>query len=310
MVVLKLILLFTLISMVCPMPSPEDLFPEDEEYNKLLEDCSRFDEMPYLNKTTNEYECFLTLATGPCKPKEWFVLGADPKYATCVEQKCACGPPTEYEYVYEGDTESEEEKEKRKEEECLNNINENGYTYLEFNGECVETKDQSKCDFGQWLVPNSFGEAECFCADNYLPDYHQNGSLKACYQEFLQGPCKEGEQYNKTEGDYSFVGKCVATFCDDKNQIRYNETCVTIPDCKENQGVKLPSEKHLEAKCINWKLVPGERSGLIGGSKSCGTGKKKDSKGKCKKTIGSSQKKGKRSPGTRGRGDVRKHCCG
>ena len=114
--------------------------------------------------STNEYECFLTLATGPCKPKEWFVLNKDnPKYATCVEQKCACGPPDYYnDSEYEGDSESEEEKEKRKEEECLTNIGDDGYTFLDFNGECVEAKDQSKCDFGQWLVPNVFGEGNYF----------------------------------------------------------------------------------------------------------------------------------------------------
>jgi len=280
---------------------------EDKEYKKWLDGCSPFDEMPYFNKSTNTYDCFPTLDVGPCKPKEWFVLNKDnPKYATCEEQKCACGPDYEYDYYELGDSESEEENEKRKEEECLTNIGDDGYTFLDFNGECVEAKDQSKCDFGQWLVPNVFGEAECFCADNYLPDYYQNGSLKACYQEFLQGPCKEGEQYNKTEGDYSFVGKCVATTCDDTNQIQYNETCVTIPDCKENQGIKLPSEKHLEAKCKNGL---GERTGLINGSKSCGAGKRKDSKGNCVKRFGSNKKKPKRSPGAVA-GDVGNHCCG
>lgn len=167
--------------------------------------------------------------------------------------------------------------------------------------------DTQPCPFGQWIVPNIFGEGECRCADNYLPHNDKDGSLITCYQEFLRGPCKEGEQFNSTEGEYGIVGKCVPTNCEDKNQIRYKDTCITVPTCGERQGVKLPSEKTLEAKCQNGL---GERSGLISGSTSCGKGKRKDSKGKCKKTIGSNRKKGKRSPGTRGRGDVRKHCCG
>ena len=40
--------------------------------------------------------------------------------------------------------------------------------------------------------------AGCDCAGNYLHHYDQNGSL-TCYQEFLQGPCKEGEQYIRSE---------------------------------------------------------------------------------------------------------------
>jgi len=298
--------------MVSLMPSPEES-PEDKEYNKWLDGCTPFDEMPYLDKETNTYDCFETLAVGPCKPKEWFVLNKDnPKYAICVEQKCPCKPPPgpdEYVYVYEGDEADEGDSEADKEAECLDTIEEEGYIYLQdFNGTCVEVTDTKSCPFGQWLLPNVYGESECYCANNYLSQNDEDGALITCYQEFLRGPCKEGEQFNRTEGEYAFEGKCVPTNCDDKNQIRYNDACVTVPlDCKEDQGVKLPSKDVPEAKCKNGL---GERSGLISGSKSCGKGKKKDSKGKCKKTIGSNKKKGKRSPGTRGRGDVRKVCCG
>ena len=137
--------------MVYSMPSPND-----EEYNKWLEDCSRFDEMPYFNESSGTYDCFLTLSVGPCQPKQWFVLDkANPRQAICVEQKCACHTPTPA-YVYDyGD---EEESESDKELECLSNIEEEGYLYLDYNEECVESKDQSSCPFGQWLVPNAFGE--------------------------------------------------------------------------------------------------------------------------------------------------------
>jgi len=75
----------------------------------------------------------------------------------------------------------------------------------------------------------------------------ENGTL-VCYQEFLRGPCKEGEQFNLIETQFHFEGKCVPTNSDNKDQIQYNETCVTIPECKKYQGIKLPSEKDLEAK--------------------------------------------------------------
>lgn len=66
---------------------------EDEEYQRWLDDCSRFDEMPFLNESTQTYDCFLILAVGPCKPKKWFVLDKEnPRYAKCVEEKSACGP--------------------------------------------------------------------------------------------------------------------------------------------------------------------------------------------------------------------------
>lgn len=278
-----------------PLPTPEE-----KEYKKWLEGCSPFDEMPYFNKSTNSYDCFPTLNVGPCKLKEWFVLNKDdPKHAICVEQKCACGPKPEYSYDYE-----DEGDESESESECALNIQEEGYIYIDFNGECVESRATKPCPFGQWLVPDVFGDANCDCADNYLHHYDQDGVL-TCYQEFLRGPCKEGEQYIPVEEEYSFQPKCAPTNCDDKNQIRYKDVCITVPKCKENQGVKLPSEKHPEAKCINGL---GERSGLISGSKSCPSGKKKDSKGKCRKTIGSKNSKGKRGTGTKG--GVHKVCCG
>merc|ERR1712062_564694 len=130
-------------------------------------------------------------------------------------------------------------------------------------------------------MPDVYGVGKCECADNYLPHFDQDGNLN-CYQEFLRGPCKEGEQYNPVETKYSFEPKCMPTNCEDKDQIRYNGVCITVPKCGQNQGVKLPSEKDTEATCKNGL---GERSDLIGGAKSCQPGKKKDSKGQCRKII-------------------------
>ena len=93
---------------------PLNLNSEDMEYKRWLDGCSPFDEMPYFNISTNAYDCFPILDVGPCKSKEWFVLNKDnPRYAKCVEQKCACGPVSDYSYdsyYYEGE-ESESELE-------------------------------------------------------------------------------------------------------------------------------------------------------------------------------------------------------
>ena len=114
-----------------------------------MDGCTPFDEMPYFNESSNSYDCFPTLDVGPCKPKEWFVLDKNnPRYAICVEQKCACGPVLEDSYDY-GDGEEESE--------CQDNINEQGYNYIDFYGECLESRATKPCPFGQWLVPDVYG---------------------------------------------------------------------------------------------------------------------------------------------------------
>ena len=70
-----------------------------------------------------------------------------------------------------------------------------------------------------------------------------------------------------------------------------------MPKCGEKQGVKLPSEKHPEATCKNGL---GERSDLIGGAKSCKGGKKKNSRGKCVKTVAQNKPKKKVKGSNRG----------
>ena len=42
--------------------------------------------------------------------------------------------------------------------ECLQQIKESGYLYLDFEGECHEAKDTLPCPFGQWLVADVFGD--------------------------------------------------------------------------------------------------------------------------------------------------------
>ena len=127
---------------------------KDKEYQKWLDGCTPFDEMPYFNISANTYDCYPILDIGPCKPKEWFVLNKDnPRYAKCVDQKCACGTVLP-EYSYNDDYENVVYD---SESQCFNNIQEQGYIYVEFNGECNEIKDTKPCPFGQWLVPDVYG---------------------------------------------------------------------------------------------------------------------------------------------------------
>ena len=131
---------------------------EEKEYEKWLDGCTPFNEMPYFNESSNTYDCFPVLDVGPCKPKEWFVLDKDnPQKAICKEQKCACGPVSEYSYDYENES---DDSHLDSEAECTNDIEKNGYNFLDFNDDCFEVKDTQPCPFGQWLLPDSFGDGK------------------------------------------------------------------------------------------------------------------------------------------------------
>jgi len=65
-----------------------------------------------------------------------------------------------------------------------------------FNGECKSNNDFKACPSGQELLTNAFGIGECGCMEGFLPYIEKNESF-SCYQEFLQGPCSEGQQYIK-----------------------------------------------------------------------------------------------------------------
>ena len=109
--------------------------------------------MPYFNKSTKLYDCFPILDIGPCQAKEWFVLDKNnPKQAKCVEQKCACGPVSDYNYEYDGQSDDYFES------KCKADIEEKGYLFIDFNGKCEDYKDTMPCPFGQWLEPDVFGD--------------------------------------------------------------------------------------------------------------------------------------------------------
>ena len=41
----------------------------DSKYKMWLENCTQIEEMPYLNETVNEYQCYPILEQGPCENK-------------------------------------------------------------------------------------------------------------------------------------------------------------------------------------------------------------------------------------------------
>ena len=135
----------------------------------------------------------------------------------------------------------------------------------------------------------TFFSGECSCSEDFLPYFGEKGTL-FCYQEFLQGPCDENEQYVIPNGTDEF-----------------QPTCVPVPACGNEEFVQFPSETNSEAICVDYLHtrdvrsggVLGERTEAIGGSKS------KDKNCKCKKPIGSRTKKGRRSPSSRNGGKIK-----
>lgn len=276
--------------MVYSMPSPND-----EEYNKWLGDCTENEEMPFFNKTTNSYECYPILELGPCEPQYWFVLDQEnPTKAVCAKQTCACENP---EYTYDSGEDCELQYDDYDENRIV-------YNSVMFNGKCSEIEDGEQCPYGQIIYPNTFGIGDCGCSKGFLPHFDENEKL-SCYQEYLQGPCAEDEQYVLSGEENGFKPICKPTNCDAPNKTRYKNTCFTVPVCKNEEWVEFKVETK-EARC---KLMLGVR-GLIGGQKSCKKGQKRNARGECKKTIKGNKGKGKRSPSSYGGGKrLRQICC-
>ena len=155
------------------------------------------------------------------------------------------------------------------------------------------------CQLKSYSCKYIFFSGECSCSEDFLPHFNEEGTL-FCYQEFLRGPCDENEQYEVPDWTNEFEPICVPTNCD-KNQTKFDKTCVSVPACGNEEFVQFPSETNSEAICVDL-LKSGERTEAIGGSKS------KNKICKCKKPIGSKTKKGRRSPSSRNGGKI-KVCC-
>lgn len=278
-------------------------------YKQWLDNCTQFDEMPYYNETSETYDCYPIMSVGPCTPGEWFVLNENnPKRAICVEQSCACKSVVDY-----SSTDYSEIQPELDSDDCEFNYDDDNlvyYTHVEYEGKCQEIRDPSSCPPLQELLPSPFGIGECSCLEGFLPYYDENGTL-ICHQEFLQGPCKDGEQYIISNEIDDFEPVCNLTNCEE-NETRFNETCIPVPNCKiDEEIVNFPSERNAETTCINIAifLLLEIRTDLIGGSKSCKRGFAKNARGKCQKKAGSKKNKGKRSPTSKNNGRVRNVCC-
>ena len=99
-----------------------------------------------------------------------------------------------------------------------------------------------------------------------------------CYQEYLRGPCQNGEKYEIDEE--SFDAKCVPHNCGE-NETEINEVCFQVTDCESNKYVEFDFETQTTS-CLD--LNVGIRQ-IIRGVLSCPEGQSADARGKCRKTT-------------------------
>jgi len=253
--------------------------------------------LPYIEKKES-LECYPLLSQGPCETGSWFILDKNqPNKAICAEELCT-----------------------------TDNIH-----HVFYNGKCQDSHEIDMCGPRKELLTNDFGEGECYCMEGFLPYIEKNESV-SCYQEFLQGPCDQGQQYTFPDEDTQDFEEpvCVPTDCK-SNEILYEDQCIPVPTCKdpldyvkfENstmvpntiEAVKFEDStmvpNTIEAKCGRIGFEIGTRGNLISGQVRCAEGKRKDARGRCKKGVGSKRRNKKRRQAiTYGRGrNVRNVCC-
>ena len=131
-----------------------------------------------------------------------------------------------------------------------------------------------------------------------------------CYQEYLQGPCKEGEQYILSGKNDNFKPICAPTNCD-KNETRFNGICFPLLNCDQFEHPDDIGTFNLETKTTSCSF--GKRTGggnLIGGIDQCPKGERKDDRRDCKKTYSSGNRQNRHSPTRYGGGRrLRDVCC-
>ena len=71
-----------------------------------------------------------------------------------------------------------------------------------------------------------FLKGECRCFDDNLPGGFLPFNDSTCYQEYLQGPCDNGQQYIRI----SEVNQCVPTHCPE-DHVLYEDTCIPHDGC-------------------------------------------------------------------------------
>ena len=86
---------------------------------------------------------------------------------------------------------------------------------------------------------------ECACQEDYLPYKDKRGFLY-CYQEYLQGPCQEGQQFIQPDiapaGVTNVKPVCVPTDCG-KDEIRYQGNCFPVVKCNSSEVVTFDLDK-------------------------------------------------------------------
>ncbi len=69
---------------------------------------------------------------------------------------------------------------------------------------------------------------ECDCQSGFLPSIHPETNEYRCYQELLQGPCPEGQQFvtkaeaQREEHDIQTQTKCVEHGCQKEGQVIFH----------------------------------------------------------------------------------------
>ena len=85
---------------------------------------------------------------------------------------------------------------------------------------------------------------ECSCLQGYLAHPHMqlqfkpNWANRICYQEYLQGPCKVGEQYIRQEPNSDTIKPvCLATNCEAGKVLINGTKCIPEKKCQSNESV-------------------------------------------------------------------------
>jgi len=118
---------------------------------------------------------------------------------------------------------------------------------------------------------------ECGCKPGFLSHLNERGFV-SCYQEYLPGPCPEGQQYILPTEDSEAAATCVPTDCP-AHQVRYKNVCIPVQACRQPTEIVVFNAQDLSAKCEEDNL--GLRGGLIDTVDQCKENQIKNLRNKC-----------------------------
>ena len=126
-----------------------------------------------------------------------------------------------------------------------------------------------------------------------------NKSFLECHQEFLQGPCQEGQQFILPSDEVIEEAAaeiirpaCVPTDCD-KDQVRFQDTCISVVPCEEDSQVVFFDKDTSSSKCKD-KNDLGLRQGLFNTPVTCKRNEIMTVRNRCVSADSDSDKKPKR----------------